>query len=81
MAYHEIDSRGSLYFLINAFIGAYNRRTDAVTAAYERRTNVMEASTDLSIQRKIDALTSRVDPLAKTLDTAVDKHEGDDNGS
>lgn len=70
--YIRIDKDGSLYFLINALIGAYNRRTDTMATAYNRRTDVMEASTDLSIQRKIDALTSRVDIQAKAIDKAVD---------
>ena len=29
----EIDKSGSLYFLLNAFLGAYNRRTDVIAKA------------------------------------------------
>lgn len=60
--YIRVERDSSLFKLLQQFIEAYNRRTD-----------VMEASTDLSIQRRIDELTSRVDTQAKTLDTAVDK--------
>ena len=40
--------------------------------AYNRRTDVMEASTDLSVQRQVDALTAKVKTQADNLDKAVD---------
>lgn len=60
--YIRIDRDNSLFQLLTDFLAAYNRRTD-----------VMEASTDLSIQRKIDALTSRAGAQVGKLDEAVDK--------
>ena len=59
--YIRIEKDGSLYQLLHKFLDAYNRRT-----------NVMEASTDLSIQRQIDALTGKVDNQADNLQQAVD---------
>ena len=59
--YIRIDQHGSLYQLLYDFLQAYNRRTD-----------VMEASTDLSIQRQVDALTSKVKTQTDNLDKAVD---------
>lgn len=60
--YLRVDSDSSLYRLLVDFLQAYNRRTD-----------VMEASTDLSVQRQVDALTQRVQGQTDALDTAVEK--------
>lgn len=59
--YLRIDKESSLFQLLRDFL-----------AAYERRTDVMEASTDLSIQRQVDALTAKVKTQTDNLDTAVD---------
>ena len=48
----SIEKQGSLYFLINAFIGAYNRRTDVL----ERQGDVAVEAAKLSAKLK----TSRV---------------------
>lgn len=63
MSYHEVDQRGSLYYLINAFIGAYNRRTD-----------VMERNSESAFQSRIDALTEDL----KTSTTKVQQSIEDD---
>lgn len=60
MAYYEIDSRGSLYYLINAFIGAYNRRTD-----------VMERNSEAAFQSRIDALTEDLKTSTTTVQQAI----------
>ena len=59
--YHRVDRDSSLWKFLQECLQAYNRRTD-----------VMEASTDLSIQRQVDALASRVKTQADKLDTAVE---------
>ena len=59
--YIRIEKDGSLYQLLYSFLQAYNRRTD-----------VMEASTDLSIQRQVDALAAQVKTQTDNLDKAVD---------
>lgn len=42
--YHEIDKSGTLYFLLNAFIGAYNRRTDVMERAVRLDERIREAT-------------------------------------
>lgn len=59
--YHRVDRDSSLWKFLQECLQAYNRRTD-----------IMEASTDLSIQRQVDALASRVKTQADELDTAVE---------
>lgn len=60
----RMGRESSLFKLLENFLAAYNRRTD-----------VMEASTDLSIQRKIDELTNRVDTQVDNLNIAVQNAE------
>lgn len=59
--YIRIDQHSSLYQLLYDFLQAYKHRTD-----------VMEASTDLSIQRQVDELAAKVKTQTDNLDTAVD---------
>lgn len=59
--YLRIDQHSSLYQLLYDFLQAYKHRTD-----------VMEASTDLSIQRQIDAATSRIQTTTNATEAAVD---------
>jgi hypothetical protein len=49
--FHDIEGRSNLYFLLNAFIGAYNRRTDVMHAqvdpeALKLLTAKLKASSD-----------------------------------
>ena len=59
--YLRIENHGSLYALLYDFL-----------QAYKDRTRVMEASTDLSIQRQVDALTKRVQTTTDATKAAVD---------
>ena len=56
----EIDARGSLYFLLNALIGAYNRRTDVMA----------EESAD---KKAIQELTAKLRASNKELEAALPK--------
>lgn len=55
---HEVEKSGNLYFLINAFIGAYNRRTDVMA----------QPAAD---QKTVDQLTKQVASLEQALQTAI----------
>lgn|SRR6185369_10954760 len=44
---HEIPKEGSLYFLLNSLLGAYNRRTDVMAK---------QPIGDTSISQKLDAI-------------------------
>ena len=50
---HEIRKQGNIFFLLNAFLGAYNRRTDVLAKA--------SAGND---GPKLDELLERTRPLA-----------------
>lgn len=70
MSYHEVDSRGSLYFLINSFIGAYNRRTD-----------VLERNSEAAFQRRIDELANDLKTSTDKVEEAVNADKGDTHGT
>jgi hypothetical protein len=56
---HDINRHGSLYYLLSAFIGAYNRRTDAIA-----RANATDPA-------EIAALTARLKASHDALETAI----------
>lgn len=64
--YLEIDQRGSLYFLLNALIGAYNRRTD-----------VMERTSEAAFQSRIDALTKDLKSSTDAVEDAIKEDKGE----
>lgn len=55
---HEVEKAGNLYFLLNAFLGAYNRRTD-----------VMERA--LKLDERIKAATHKLDMAGESLKDTV----------
>ena len=59
---HEVEKTGNLYFLLNAFIGAYNRRTD-----------VMERA--VKLDERVQAVIHRLDAAGDKLKDAVDKNQ------
>lgn len=58
----EIDKGGTLFFLINAFIGAYNRRTDVM----ERAANLDE---------RIRNVTRELDTAGESLKQTVKSNQ------
>ena len=58
----EISKSGNLYFLLNAFIGAYNRRTD-----------VMERA--VKLDERVHALKAKLDAAGNELKEAVDHNQ------
>lgn len=65
---HEIRKGGNLFFLINAFIGAYNRRTDKQSGA--DNSEVLQAINNLS--RKVDIMSSNIDRIEKEAADAAE---------
>lgn len=65
---HEIRKNGNLYFLLNAFIGAYNRRTDAMGTGGNEA--VLTAINNLS--RKVDQMSSNLDRIEKEAADAAE---------
>ena len=45
--------------------------------AYSRRTDVMEASTDVAIQRKIDEITAELKSSTDSLQQSIDEDKGE----
>jgi hypothetical protein len=61
----EIEKEGSLYFLLNALIGAYNRRTD-----------ILAKGTDNSeLENKIDRLSQEIATIGARLELIVESLE------
>lgn len=55
---HEIARNGNIFFLINAFIGAYNRRTDVIAREAETQEKVRQLTQRLKVQNDaLDAAT------------------------
>ena len=59
---HEIKKAGNLYFLINAFIGAYNRRTEAMERA-------------VKLDERVKTLTNNLNTAGNELKDAVDHNQ------
>ena len=60
----EIDKGGALYFLINAFIGAYNRRTDVIERAAR-------------LDERIRNATQKLDRAGESLKQTVKNNQPD----
>lgn len=65
---HEIRKGGNLFFLINAFIGAYNRRTDKQSGA--DNSEVLTAINNLT--RKVDEFMSTQEERLRGVKTKLD---------
>lgn len=59
---HEVRKQGNIYFLLNAFLGAYNRRTD-----------VMERAVKLDEQ--IHTLRAKLSEAGDSLKEAVERNQ------
>ena len=59
---HEIEKGGNLYYLLNALLGAYNRRTD-----------VMERA--VKLDERIEAVRLKLDAAGNELKAAVDNNQ------
>ena len=75
---HEVDSRGTLYYLINAFIGAYNRRTDALSGGLHAIALALSTPQDNSgdVQAHINQATAKLKQQTDALATAVEAQKG-----
>src|SRR6185503_10270881 len=68
---HEVSKDGSLYFLLNAFIGAYNRRTDILAKGTTGdNSEVLTAINNLT--RKVDQMSSNIDRIEKEAADAAE---------
>ena len=61
----EISKTGNLYFLLNAFLGAYNRRTD-----------VMERA--VKLDERLQSLTHKLDTAGESLKQTVQNNQPDE---
>lgn len=59
---HEVEERGNLFFLLNAFLGAYNRRTD-----------VMERA--VRLDERVKAATHKLDVAGDSLRNTVNNNQ------
>lgn len=59
---HEVEEKSKLYFLLNSFIGAYNRRTD-----------VMERA--VRLDERVKAVTHKLDVAGDSLRDTVNKNQ------
>lgn len=56
----EISKDGTLYFLLNAFLGAYNRRTDVMAEELADKRSIQELQAKLRASN--DRLESKLKP-------------------
>lgn len=68
---HEVDPGGTIFFLLNALIGAYNRRTDVMA-----RQNGGDSSQVLNainnLDRKVTTMSSNIDRIEKEAADAAE---------
>lgn len=70
---HDVDERGKLYYLINAFIGAYNRRTDVLAKVSGGSSNNLEVLNAINIlSRKVDTMASNIDRIEREASDAAE---------
>ncbi|HEX7333427.1 MAG TPA: hypothetical protein VF290_18125 [Pyrinomonadaceae bacterium] len=78
---HEIRKIGNLYFLINAFIGAYNRRTDVLAQGGNSQfpdLQMMAARLEtihsliFELNRKVETMSSNIDRIEKEAADAAE---------
>ena len=68
---HDVEETSKLYYLLNAFIGAYNRRTDALKGGNGgNNSEVLTAINNLS--RKVDTMSSNIDRIEKEAADAAE---------
>jgi len=60
--FHVIEKEGSIYYLLSAFLGAYNRRTD-----------VMERA--VKLDERVQAVIHKLDAAGDKLDAAVKRNQ------
>jgi hypothetical protein len=65
-----IDKQGSLYFLLNGFLGALNRAVDVWQRSYDRRTDVMEKTSGIDLEQLAAKLKVSTDELKAAIDKA-----------
>lgn len=78
---HEVSKDGNLYFLLNAFIGAYNRRTDVLAHSAALLGGGLEAialalSSEEDNSAEIAKLTDQVRASREALQAALDNQPG-----
>lgn len=61
-ASHEISKSGNLFYLLNTFLGAYNRRTD-----------VMERA--VKLDERVQAMRNKLDSAGESLQDAVNRNQ------
>jgi stress-induced morphogen len=78
--FHEVEKAGNLYYLINAFIGAYNRRTDALSSGLHAIALALSTPQDNSaeVQKQIDSLVAQLNASTAEVKDAIDQHNKGD---
>lgn len=69
---HDIEEQGKLYFLLNALIGAYNRRTDVLAKGTGNGNNSEVLTAINNLNRKVDAMSSNIDRIEKEAADAAE---------
>lgn len=69
---HDIEETSKLYFLLNAFIGAYNRRTDALAKGSNGGNNSDVLTAINKLDRKVDTMSSNIDRIEKEAADAAE---------
>lgn len=65
---HEIHKAGNIYYLLNAFLGAYNRRTDAWVKV---NNDLLTAISQLD--RKVDMFMATQEERLQAIATKIDE--------
>ena len=78
---HEIRKGGNLFYLLNAFIGAYNRRTDVMAQSGDSQfpdLTLIAARLEtihglvFNLDRKVDTMSSNIDRIEKEAADAAE---------
>lgn len=59
---HEVEESGNLYYLLNALIGAYNRRTD-----------IMERA--VKLDERVESMRHKLDNAGESLKETVERNQ------
>lgn len=67
---HEVSETGKLFFLLNAFIGAYNRRTDILAKGTSGDNSAVLTAIN-NLDRKVDQFMSTQEDRLKGVQSAL----------
>jgi len=73
---HDIDRKGTLYFLLSAFLGAYNKRSDSISGGLKAIALALSTPNDNSaqVQAEIDKYVAQLNTGTAEVQDAINQH-------